>query len=519
MQLNRRKNLSLPTLLVLRGSYSLLSLGFLILIAKTFGATARADLFFIAQVFPVIAGYQLKDALNLSFISTYSQVRVESGKSHSDQLANSCFYFVLITVTGFTLLYVLVAPGLLYRYSSLTSVPELLYVKLIVCLSPIIILLSLFGVLEGILYSHGCFLVSAVANLSFYGFGILFIWMFSHSLGILAPAVGLTLGCIIQFLVVLWGTARQFSLRNLLIPWRGRGAGGTFKLFLKRLWPTLYIMSFLQLAFIVQRLLAFFLGEGNISLITYSTRITFFLPFLMVNAIVIPSLSSITVSIAQNKRQTFRIQIREIAKTIIVLVVPAFIWLLFYREGLVRVLLERGMFSATDTSKLSILLLFALPGMLPAVFAAVYRQTLLAMNKIRQLMVSSTVSIGIGILLSFFFMQHLAVNGIALGVTLGIFLQFFLLNGILERESARLWILKDVILILKIGSLSAIAFVASYTLVSLLPVFSVERIGVSVFLNFTFYVSLYLFGAVKTKTIELVPVLNSLDRLTQHKDA
>ena len=88
----RKNRLSLVFLFILRGTYSLLSLGFLILIAKAFGATAEADLFFLAQVFPILVGYQLKEGIYLSFVSIYSQVRIKAGEDQSIRFAGLCFF-------------------------------------------------------------------------------------------------------------------------------------------------------------------------------------------------------------------------------------------------------------------------------------------------------------------------------------------------------------------------------------------------------------------------------------------
>lgn len=505
--LNEKKRSTFPILLVLRGTHTLLAVCFLILIARAFGTTSRADLFFVAQIFPILVGYQLKDALNLSFISTYTQVRVKGDEDRSSQLAGLCFYLVMITVIIITVVYALIVPGLLYRYSGLTNLPKEIYVNLIVCLSPIIIFISLYGLLESILYSHGRFILAAAANLFFYSSGIVFILLFTDSLDIFAPAIGLTLGCFFQFFIVFFSLGKVLPLKKLLLPRLGSEAKKSLKLFIKRLMPTLYVASFLQLAFIIQRLLAMCLGEGNVSLITYSTRLTFFLPLVLVSALVIPSLSSLSENIAQNRTETYKTQIRDIIKTIIVLMLPTFVWLLIFREDLIRVLMERGMFSATDTQRLSYLLIFAFPGMLPAIFIAVYRQSLLSMNKIRLLMSSATISISIGVVLSLILMFYLGVNGIVLGTTVSIFLRFFLLHGFMEKESGRLWGANDVFFVFKIILISGLCLVFSWILDLSLSTISAKDTWVGVFLNYIFYMSMCLLVAVKAGAVNLPPSL------------
>jgi putative peptidoglycan lipid II flippase len=511
----RENRLSLAFLFVLRGAYSLMSLGFMVLIAKAFGATAEADLFFLAQVFPILVGYQLKEAIYLSFVSIYSQVRIEVGESQSIRFAGLCFFFILTVIAAVTLFYNLITPELLYRYSSLINVPKALYIKLIVYLSPLIVLLPLFGILESILYSQGCFILTAGANLFLYGFGILFILIFTQSHNILIPALGLTLGCVVQFLVALGGVARRIPLRNFFFSLHEAELWGYFKLFLKKVLPTLYIASFLQFGFIIQRFLAFLTGEGGVALITYASRITFFAPLLMVNAFVLPSLPSLSMSLAQKKMEAFALQIKEMTKTVILFAWPIFIWMLFFREDLIRLFLQRGVFSATDTSKLSMLLLFALPAMLPVMVISIYRQSLIALNRMRQLMVASTISIIFGVSLSLAFMPHLGVKGIILGITVSIFLQFFMLWGFLKNEIGHLWSLKDGAFILKIAGLSFLALILASLIDRLFHKTSIGSLLINVLLNFIIYLTLFLLGVLNTTTVKLLPILSSLDHPTQ----
>lgn len=511
---SKLKRSSFPILLVLRSTHTIFSLCFIILIANNFGASAHADLFFIAQIFPVIGGYQVKDALNLSLISTYSQVRVKAGADQADHLATLCFFFVLVAVVCLTLLYDLTAPELFYHFSSFSDTPLRLYIKLIVFLSPVMLLLSLVGVLEGILYSYGRFVLTAVANLCFYGFGIGSILLFANSFHILAPVIGLTFGCFAQLLIILFGASKHFRLRMLLTPWHSFGALDAFKPLLSRLLPVLYISSILQVVVITQRLLAFYLGEGNVSLISYATRLTFFLPFIMYSAFIVPSLSSLAVHVALEDKAAFRNHIKETLRTIIVFALPVLVWLLLYRECLIRFFLERGMFSVTDTHNLSILLLFSLPAILPVMFIHVYRQSLLTMNKMKQLTTAASVSVGIGILSSLILIFSLGLKGIVLGGTIGIFFNFLFFNRLLSRYSGRILDAEDGIFLLKIFLISGIALILSYAFGLFVPLLSAEA-GISVLLNFLVYMLIYVVVAMKSGTIGLFSILSSLDRLRQ----
>jgi peptidoglycan biosynthesis protein MviN/MurJ (putative lipid II flippase) len=148
-------------------------------------------------------------------------------------------------------------------------------------------------------------------------------------------------------------------------------------------------------------------------------------------------------------------------------------------------------------------------------FIHVNRQSLLTMNKMKQLAASANASIGIGILSSIILMFPLGLKGIVLGGTIGIFCQFLFLDMLLSRYSGRIWGAEDGIFLLKIFLLSGIALILSYALGSFVPLLSADRAGISVLLNFLVYILIYVMVAVKTGTIGLIPILSSLDRLSQ----
>ncbi len=172
------------------------------------------------------------------------------------------------------------------------------------------------------------------------------------------------------------------------------------------------------------------------------------------------------------------------------------------------------MFSVTDTHNLSILLLFSLPAILPVMFIHVYRQSLLAMNKMKQLTTAASVSVGIGILSSLILIFSLGLKGIVLGGTIGIFFNFLFFNKLLSRYSGRILDAEDGIFLLKIFLISGIALILSYAFGLFVPLLSAEA-GISVLLNFLVYMLIYVVVAVKSGTIGLFSILSSLDRLRQ----
>ena len=209
--------------------------------------------------------------------------------------------------------------------------------------------------------------------------------------------------------------------RSALLRWRHTAGSGLLRV--SRLAVPLagvgLIGAFLPL---VEQLIAYRLGEGAVSLLNYGFKIPAALGSLLVTAIGVVVLPHFAELVSQQAWCLCRaLYLRLCSLVLAVGLVVALLGIAF-AEPLVRLLFERGAFSATHTTETADVMRMYLMQIPFLLVAMVSYRALIALDKTMTMAAISTIQFIVAGLLAYALSASIGVAGVALGMTAGSFL-------------------------------------------------------------------------------------------------
>ncbi len=336
------------------------------LTAKAFGTGADSEAFYAANrfseiLFNLVAG----GALGSAFIPTFTGFLVKDDRAGAWKLASAIINWVLLILTMFSILtmifarqvvhYVL-APG----FSSVSMEKELLTAALLRIQIPSAIIFGLSGLVMGILNAHQRFFVSALAP-GMYQIGWIFgALVLAPRYGVYGLSYGILIGASFHLLV---------QIPNLLhLP------HAHYKLGLERknpavrevailMAPRLLGVAIVQLNFLVNTYLASLQPEGSVTAISLGFSLMLMPQAAIAQSIAIASLPTFSAQVASGKLNEMRASFTSALRMILFLSIPAMVGLILLREDIVRLLYQRGEFTASSTTLVAWALLWYAVGL------------------------------------------------------------------------------------------------------------------------------------------------------------
>jgi putative peptidoglycan lipid II flippase len=130
----------------------------------------------------------------------------------------------------------------------------------------------------------------------------------------------------------------------------------------------------------------------------------------------------------------FRDTFSGAVRSLILIVLPATAGLLVLSRPIVRILFETGKFNAYSTSITSSALFYYAFGLLSCCMIKILVNAFYAMQDTRTPVKTMLFSVAINIVLSFLFMRHLKIGGLALASTLSATANMFFLYQVLKKR-------------------------------------------------------------------------------------
>jgi putative peptidoglycan lipid II flippase len=234
---------------------------------------------------------------------------------------------------------------------------------------PAVLFLSLSAIVSGVLYALKRFAFPAFAAPLYNLATIVVAISLAGRLGIAAMALGLLVGSIVQLLFQL-PALRGATLRwhfDLHDPVLGR----VIRLYV----PVLAGLIIGQVAIAISLNLASHTGSQGIALMDYPTRLIQFPLGLIVSAVSIAILPSLSRYAATDSARDFRATLAQGLRLVLVLIIPSTIGLYVLGFNIVGLLYEHGAFTPADTQAVTLMLWLYLAGLIfagidqPLVFA------------------------------------------------------------------------------------------------------------------------------------------------------
>ncbi|MCB9481491.1 MAG: murein biosynthesis integral membrane protein MurJ [Desulfobacteraceae bacterium] len=406
-------------------------LGFVrdMVIASFFGAGTSADAFFVAFRIPNLFRRLLAEgSLTTAYVPVFTTILNKKGKKEASLFAESSFRFFSIFLFFFCILGAAASPVIIKLTApGFFEIPG--KAELSIVLTRImffyLFFICLVALCMGVLNSLEHFFAPAIApvflNISMISSVLLFSSNFAEP--VYALAWGVIAGGFVQLLIQF-----PFLFKKGINPFKGiKLWHGEIKKVTRLMGPTVFGAAVYQISILVNTILASFLQSGSVSYLYYSDRLVQFpLGIFGITAgiVVLPLMSS---QVEQKKFDELSKTLTEGLLFIMFITIPASVGLAVLGIPVIKLLFERGEF----TAEMTIYTYYALLCYLPSLFAASNLRILIsffysfkdAKTPVRAGIISFVINIFAAVVLMYFF----SFAGLALAVSIGSIANFLIL--------------------------------------------------------------------------------------------
>ncbi len=336
-----------------------------------FGASGFVSAYNVAAIVPSMLYDLLVGGLvSSALVPMFSELAAKKDRTELWQLLSLLLSVAVVFLSLAVLVIELFAPTVA-RFMAGGFDAQLLQVTidLLRLTVPAVLFLSLSSVLSGVLYALKRFAFPAFSAPLYNGTMIVVAILLADRFGIAAMALGLLAGSILQVVFQLP------ALRGATIRWRFDLHDPALRKMLKLYTPVLGGLLIGQVAVALSLNLASHTGASGIALMDYPTRLIQFPLGLIVSAVSIAILPSLSRHAALNSTSDFKATLAQGLRLVLVLIIPSAIGLAVLAPNIVQLLFEHGAFTPADTQAVTLMLWLYLIGLIfagvdqPLVFA------------------------------------------------------------------------------------------------------------------------------------------------------
>ncbi|WP_174614875.1 murein biosynthesis integral membrane protein MurJ [Virgibacillus ihumii] len=404
---NMLRSFGIITILSIIGK--LLGFGREALIAAYFGTSKVADVFFMANIIPLIMFTAIGTAIQAGIIPLYMKDRESNLKLASSNLnmIGSVFIWAAVGFSLFTFIFAdsiiqLMAPGFSHEQLELGAV-------LTKILAPTIILLTFMAISTGVLHSRKHFLLPALSPAVQNIFVILAIVFLSVRYGVIGLTIGVLSGVFVQFVIQFPSLRKSgFRLKVHFTPELRR----RLMLFI----PIIAAALFLQLNDVVDRIITSTLASGSVAAINYASRLVW-IPVSLIMTPLITVFYPALVEKTSMSGEGFIQMVKRGMFLILVIAIPFEIIMLLEGKQVVEFAFQRGVFG-DEALELTWSAFFFFAVALP--FFAIRDFLMNALYAVRQFqaaMYACMIGLIINAGLSFLLASVIGIGGVALATS------------------------------------------------------------------------------------------------------
>ena len=396
-------------------------LGFLrdIIIARLFGASMAADLFFVAFKIPnFLRRLFAEGAFSQAFVPVLVEYRNDKEKSVADlisatsgTLAVILFIITAIGVMIAPFIMMLFAPGFIDQPEKMALASELLRITF-----PYLFFISLTALAGAILNSFGQFAVPAftpvLLNLSLIIAAVYLAPLYEQP--VFALAWGVFIAGLAQLLFQLPFLARIKQLHRPRYAPNNVGVKQVTTLMI----PALFGVSVSQINLLLDTILASFLETGSISWLYYSDRLVEFPLAIFGIALATVILPSLSQQQGTANHHQVSATLDWAIKWTWLLATPAAIGLVFLAEPLLVTLFQYGAFQYHDAQQASYSLIAYAFGLLPFIFIKVLATAYYARQDTKTPVKYGIIAMVVNMVLNIILMMQFAHIGLAMATSL-----------------------------------------------------------------------------------------------------
>lgn len=421
-------------------------------LAKFFGATGSADVFFVAFRIPnLLRELFAEGSMSSAFVPVVTEYQSKHGREEANRLVRAAFIFILVFVGIICVLGIIFAPVIVTAIApGFLNEPEKFSntVLLTRIMFPFLLFISLAALTMGALNTRGVFFIPALAPAFLNIVTIISVLILSMHFTnpIISVAIGVTAGGFVQFLFQVPSFLKQgYTLKGSSKPDNSNHNSSPVINYMSFLHPGLKRIGILiipatagmavaQINIFVSTILASYLAEGSITYLYYSMRLVQF-PIgifgVAMGMAVLPALSEHAVKGEMGKvKEDFSFAIR----LLFFITVPAMVGLIALKVPIVSTLFQRGEFGHTATIGTADALIFYSLGIWAIVGVRVITATFYSMQDTRTPVKVAASAMIINIVMSLLLMGPMKHSGLAFANAIASGCNFMLLFYLLRKR-------------------------------------------------------------------------------------
>jgi putative peptidoglycan lipid II flippase len=406
-------------------------------VANYFGRGEVIDAFLVAFLLPGFVVVLVAGSLNAALVPTFVQVRQNEGEEAARQLFSSCMLGSQALSIGLAILMAATANFLVRAIApSFSAANSQLCTHLFRFLLPIIVCGGVTANCAALLNANKCFWLPALSPILTPLFAVALLLTRARTFGVLCLVFGALLGGFLE--CVLLGLA--LSRRGIHL-WPLRFADTPYVRQVGRQYIPLLVGSLLVSGVtVVDQSMAAWLSPGSVAALVYGNRVVSVLVALTatsLSAAVIPYFSEM---VASRNWAACRHTLQTYTRNLLLLMTPVCVLLIAFSPAVVRLLFQRGAFTAKDTLVVSrVQAMYALQIPFGAA-GLLYVRMLTAMKRNDLVMISAGISLVLDVILNLICMKFFGVAGIALSTSLfyaaSLCFAFFMARRLLSNNIA-----------------------------------------------------------------------------------
>src|SRR5262245_55505830 len=381
-----------------------------LVLARLFGAASEMDAFVPALALPVGIAMILTAALGSVLVPIYTACAATKGELEAHAVASQFGLYVPLASGVVTVFVVAVARSLAaVLCPGFTPALQTLMAELLQILALLIVANSLVAYLNALYHCERRFAPPAIAGVIGTLSSLGYIIAFHSRQGIFAVAWGVVCGAAVTTAILL-----PRMLRHLRQPLARQFAphSETRQAF-ALLIPLLFGAIFCRLDPLVDRWLGSYFAEGSIAHLGYAWRLTMALMVIGTSGLSIVVFPTIAAHATANRWPELSGEFAQSLRLLTFLLVPVCLGVGLFAEPVVRLLFERGHFTAVDSQAVAALITLYLGVVVGTCAGDLVSRTLFALRDTRTPVIVNALSITITIGLKYLLAEPAGASGLA----------------------------------------------------------------------------------------------------------
>jgi putative peptidoglycan lipid II flippase len=402
--------------------------------AGYFGIGEQFDLYLVGAVFPLTLNTIIYYLGQNYFIPSYNKVLI-SNKSDAPKFLSQIFFIFVIGGILLSVFLIIFSDLIISFYLHLSdSAIKITASRIFIIFLITIPFFSGISILSSYLQAKLEYTYPAISRLFLNISIILLILLFSDDFGIYVIPFGFAFGILIQFIYLLYKTTRFGDLKLKLFRLDRSLLISTLK---SSLILIVLIETVSQLYIIADRFFYTDIPSGGIASLNYAYNLFIFPIAIFTYAITTAIFPRISDAFVRNTDTELTKVISESISASLVIFTPITFLFVFYSEPIIKIVFERGNFTAEGTAMTAeVLRIYALSLILYSVYA-ILNKILYSAELIKQLLMITLTAIIIKIIFNFALVDSMHQTGLAMGTSIS-YVCFFVFSLLLVKKYVKL---------------------------------------------------------------------------------